>query len=75
MGLPATITPDRWLYQLFSSRAACNGGIVRRSVRDVERIVGRARFRDELQRREFRAVENTGQFVIFCNRAPVRIPS
>ena len=75
MGPPTTITPDRWLYQLFSSRAACNGGIVRRSVRDVERIVGRARFRYELQRRGFRAVENAGQFVIFCDCASVRILS
>ena len=73
MGLPVTITPERWLEQLFSSRAARSGGVVRRSVRDVERLIGRARFRAELERRGFRAVENAGQFVIFCNRAPVRI--
>jgi len=27
----------------------------------------------ELHRRGFRAVENAGQMVIFCNREPVRI--
>lgn len=68
-----TITPDLWLRQLFSSQSARDGGVVRRKVRDVERIVGRPLFERELRRRGFRAVENAGQFVIFCNRDPVRI--
>jgi hypothetical protein len=71
--LPATITPDLWLRQLFSAQAARDGGVVRRSVRDVERIVGRIAFEQELRRRGFCAVENAGQFVIFCNRAPIRL--
>ena len=73
MTLPVTITPDLWLRQVFSAKSACDGGIVRRKVRDVERIVGRPAFELELRRRGFRAVENAGQFVIFCNREPVRI--
>ena len=40
MTLPAP-TPDLWLRQLFSAQAARDGGVVRRSVRDVERILGR----------------------------------
>ena len=58
---------------MFSARAAREGGIVRRSVRDVERIVGRHRFEQELARRGFHAVENSGQYVVFCNNAPVHI--
>ncbi|MEM7488723.1 MAG: N-(5'-phosphoribosyl)anthranilate isomerase [Pseudomonadota bacterium] len=71
MALPAHLTPDRWLSQLFSSGPAAKGGVVRRSVRDVDHIVGRDRFVAELDRRGFRAVENAGTFVIFCNREPV----
>lgn len=71
--LPAFLAPDIWLRQLFAARAAAEGGIVRRQVRDVERIVGRARFEAELKRRGFRAVENAGQYVVFCNRGPVRL--
>ena len=56
--LPASITPDRWIIQLFSARAAAEGGILRRSVEDVERLVGRQRFCFEVRRRGFRAVEN-----------------
>ena len=70
--LPAAITPDRWIVQLFSARAVAEGGIVRRSVADVERLVGRQRFLREVQRRGFRAVENSGQIVIFCNSDAVR---
>ena len=56
---------------LFASKSAQSGRVVRRKVRDVERIVGRDVFRAELRRRGFSAVENAGQFVIFCNREAV----
>ncbi len=69
--LPTPIQPERWLRQLFIAQAAAEGGIVRRKVRDVERIIGRERFAAELRRRGFRVVENAGQFVIFCKREPV----
>ncbi len=64
--------PDFWLRKLFSSRAAIDGGVVRRKVRDVERIVGRDVFLAEMHRRGFTVMENAGQFVIFCNGAEVR---
>ncbi len=66
-------TRDRWITQLFQARAAAEGGIVRRSVEDVDRLVGRAFFLHEVQRRGFSVVENAGQFVIFCNREPLRL--
>ena len=68
-----SVTPEMWLLQLFSAKSAREGGIVRRQVRDVERIIGRSVFEAELHRRGYRAVENAGQYVIFCNREPVRI--
>ena len=71
--LPAALTPDRWIVQVFSARAAAEGGIVRRKVADVERLIGRQRFLYEVHRRGFRVVENAGQFVIFCNRQPLRL--
>lgn len=73
--LPLTnhLSPDRWITQIFSARTAAEGGIVRRRVSDVERLVGRDRFLREVARRGFRAVENGGHFVIFCNAEPVRI--
>ncbi len=72
MPLPA-IAPDRWLLQVFSARAAVEGGIVRRRIRDVDRLVGEARFLVEVHRRGFRVVRNAGQYVVFCNREPVEL--
>ena len=57
MGLPEIISPERWLLQVFSARAAREGGVVRRRRRDIERIVGWEVFAAELRRRGYRAVE------------------
>lgn len=66
------LSTDEWLIDLFSSRAAATGGVVRRKKRDIERYVGLDEFKQELSRRGFRAVENAGQLVIFCNQEPIR---
>lgn len=58
---------------LFSSRAAIEGKVIRRKLCDIDRYVGREHFKAELKRRGFRAVSNAGQMVIFCNQEPVRI--
>jgi hypothetical protein len=58
---------------MFQSRAAAEGGVVRRSVHDIDRLVGRDRFLHEVARRGFTVVENAGQFVVFCNREPIRM--
>ncbi len=70
--LPRHVEADTWLLHLFSSQAAREGGVVRRKVRDVDRLIGREIFVAEMRRRGFRVYENAGQFVIFCNREPVR---
>ncbi|MGY9046389.1 MAG: aspartate aminotransferase [Rhodobacterales bacterium] len=67
------IAPDIWVRQIFSAKAARDGGIVRRSLRDIDRMIGRDAFERELQRRGYSAVFNAGQVVIFCNNEPVRL--
>lgn len=71
--LPDYLTPEQWLDQIFSAKSALQGGVVRRKVRDVDRLVGRTLFREELRKRGYRAIENNGNFVIFCNRAPLKL--
>ena len=65
------INPDSWMADLFKSRAAIEGKVIRRNLRDIDRYVGRAMFLNELNRRGFRAIENAGQLVIFCNQEPI----
>lgn len=69
---PAPLTPEGWLAALFASKAARDGQVIRRKARDIERYAGWTLFRAEIERRGYRAVENSGQIVIFCNRAPIR---
>ena len=71
--VPPALDPDQWIPPVFSAQAAAKGGVVRRQARDVERILGWDRFREELRRRGYRAVINGGQVVVFCNAEPVRI--
>ena len=70
--LPDHLTADFWLSQFFASHEARRGGVVKRQIRDVERLVGRAAFLAEVERRGFRAVENGRHFVVFCNSLPIR---
>jgi hypothetical protein len=66
-----SMSPDAWFHHLFAAQSAIRGGVVRRSLRDVERMVGRAAFLAEIRRRGYTAVENAGQVVVFCNAEPV----
>ncbi len=69
---PSPLSPEVWLNDLFASKAVQQGAVIRRKARDVERYAGLDRFMMEIDRRGFQVVENAGQFVIFCNRAPIR---
>ena len=71
--LPVPVTPDRWIVQLFSAKSVAEGGIIHRKVADVERLIGRPRFLHEVRRRGFHAIENAGQFIVFCNQDPVNV--
>jgi hypothetical protein len=64
-------TPEQWFRHLFAAKAALDGGVVRRKLRDIDRMVGRDRFLAEVERRGFSAIENAGQVVVFCNAEPV----
>lgn len=66
------LSPEIWLRDLFASRAARDGGVIRRKARDIERFVGWQAFFAEIDRRGYRAYENSGQVLIFCNHAPIR---
>lgn len=63
------LSPEAWMADLFSSRAARTGAVIRRKARDV----GMMEFVHELDRRGYRAVLNAGQIVIFCNREPIHL--
>ena len=76
LALPFDRPPYRnaaWTRQIFDTRAAQTGGIVRRSVRSVEQEIGRDRLIAECRGRGFHLVECGGQFVIICNPGQVSV--
>ena len=73
MSLPMELNPDQWIGQIFAAKAVGQGGTIRRKSADIERLIGRDRFLSEVELRGFRAIENNGQIIVFCNRAPVRV--
>ncbi|UOA31867.1 hypothetical protein DSM110093_01642 [Sulfitobacter sp. DSM 110093] len=68
MALAFPLSPAAWLADIFASKAAIRGQVIRCKARDIEKFVGRR----ELKRRGFLAVENAGQVIMFCNREPIR---
>ena len=70
--LNSPLAPEVYLADVFNSKAVQKGEVIRRKARDIERFAGMDLFLREIHRRGFHVVENSGQFVIFCNRAPVR---
>lgn len=69
--MPHHMQSQEWLDHVFSAQSARAGGVVRRKVRDVERLVGREAFFEDLRQRGYQAIENNGHFVVFCNKAPL----
>jgi ribonucleotide monophosphatase NagD (HAD superfamily) len=70
--LPRHLTPDIWLQQVFTSTEARKGGVVKCKIRDVERLVGRQAFLNEVEKRGFQAVGNHQHYVLSCNTLPLR---
>ena len=66
------LSPEIFLLDLFNSKAVQQGNVIRRKKRDIERFAGLDLFMTEIHRRGFRVAENSGQLIIFCNRAPIR---
>ena len=62
-----------WLEQIFDSKAAQSGGIVRRSARDVAANVGLARFELEVRRRGHHLVACDDQLIVNCSQAPLTV--
>ena len=67
-----SVRPEQFFAELFGSKAARDGAVIRRKVRDVEYLVGRNVFLGEIERRGYAVIENAGQFVVFCNNEPLR---
>lgn len=62
-----------WLDQVFSAGQVAKGGIVRRSVFDVDQNASREELIDEAKERGFHVIETGDQYVILCHQGEMVI--
>ncbi|MFM2391540.1 MAG: hypothetical protein RLZZ437_3095 [Pseudomonadota bacterium] len=65
--------PDIWINEIFSAKAAANGGVIRRNRLWVENEVGRDRFIAEVRKRGFHLLETGQQLIVICHRGAVHM--
>lgn len=61
-----------WRDQLFNTRAAKHGGILRRNKHSIQREIGLPLLIAEVRARGFRLYEVGDDYVIVCNTLPIR---
>jgi hypothetical protein len=59
--------------QLFGTKAALNGAVVRRSMAWVQREVGKDSFEAEVRRRGFHLIQTADQYIVICHNGPIRM--
>jgi hypothetical protein len=62
-----------WGRRIFGAKTVQRGGVLRRSVRNVEREIGREALVAEVRARGFHLIECGGQFIIICNPGHIRV--
>lgn len=65
--------PEFWLDQLFATKAAQKGAVVRRSMAWVDREVGRDLFVHEVRTRGFHLIRTADQYIVVCHSGPIDI--
>ncbi len=63
----------KWADSMFAAKAAVNGGVIRRAIRDVDRDIGRAAFELEVRRRGFHLIECDNQYIVICNAGRINV--
>lgn len=62
-----------WVNQIFSSQIAKRGGVVRRKLSSIDEFASRAEVKVECSKRGFHIVQHGDQWLIFCDKASVKI--
>ena len=62
-----------WVRQIFQSKIAKRGGVVRRKITSINRYASRDEVRRACKRKRYHIIAHGDQWLIFCDRAQVRI--
>ena len=62
-----------WTKQFFGAQSVRNGGVVRRSVSDVKKIMGVSALKAEVRSRGFHLIRTGNQYVVLCHKGDLRV--
>jgi hypothetical protein len=62
-----------WIAQIFESKIAKSGGVVRRRLSSIDQFASRTQLQQECKKRGYHIVEHGNQWLIFCDKAMVKI--
>ncbi|MDZ4657030.1 MAG: hypothetical protein SH868_05555 [Bythopirellula sp.] len=65
--------PNEWVLKIFDAQQVEKGGIVRRSVSDVQEHATFPMLLNEVKRLGYHLIETGDQFVIFCHTGAMKI--
>ncbi|WP_127112099.1 N-(5'-phosphoribosyl)anthranilate isomerase [Shimia sediminis] len=71
--MPPSLLAQDWLDQIFRSKSATTGGVLRRKVSDVHREVGREVLELEVRRRGWHLLHSNDHYIILCSPAPFSV--
>lgn len=71
-GLPDHLAPEKRLTQMLGSGEAQRDCVIKRQIRDVERLVGYDVFVKSVYERGFQVARNGRYYVFFCNEQSIR---
>jgi hypothetical protein len=64
---------NAWINQVFKSKIARRGGMVRRKEASVQKFASIPLLETEVKRREFHMVKHGDQFIIFCDKTQITV--
>ena len=70
---PQRLLGQDWLDQIFTTKSAQTGGLVRRKIVDVNREISQEALELEVRRRGYHMLRCGGHFVILCKSDPITL--
>jgi len=67
------MSPYAYINAIFRAAAAIKGGIVRRSIADVDKFASHRYLVEEVKRRGFHMFESGDQYIIVCNSGVLKL--
>lgn len=64
---------SKWIDQVFESQIAKRGGVVRRKISSIDKETSQAELKRECRKRGYHIVQHGDQWLIFCDKAFVKI--